>query len=592
MKGMNITSLAVMALAAFLCCTPKPEVTEPQTPVDKNPDKTETAQALLRAQDGKVLSAFGVNFQTPLSWEANRLNKAGVPKTAQALNAVTDNNIDDIVLMGANHIRCHLTPADFTDEKGNLQETAYLDALDYLVYRAAERNIYVSFAFLNHMGSKGPGDSWTGKGDRTWIHDPAVVECTKTYVKALLEHRNRYNSICYKDMPHLAYWELINEPQMYSYEEIVSTEYYPAYRQWLEQNSRQDSKLAYSDYRRAMVKAYVDGMVDLVRSTGDRHPVCWGLNWHRFRRDNADIFAGISASKADVVAFCNYPGQDYVSQDYWNGKRYDMTERSFAPWFNEQYKSLNGYGWALTDEFASKAKVVYEFETFFNQSAYIYPIQALYFRALKAQAASMWTYTFNEIARYHGGSHFLNLRYTPSKAASFIVASHIFATTPMGGAITVEDEMKSQLWCISKSHDAAVYSDADYFCHSGSNDQSWTSLVPSPTVKHVCGVGSSPAASYSGSGVYFIDETQQGLSIILMPDISIEGDRFSGSDYKTVVTRLVEDKVNTLKIKVEKWASKAYTLYEMKDGAQVKLMEIGSLDTLELKAGKYVLIKK
>ena len=65
--------------------------------------------------------------------------------------------------------------------------------------------------------------------------------------------------------------------------------------------------------------------------------------------------------------------------------------------FNKYYINKDGYGWAISDDFIGKAKIVYEFETFFNQSAYIYPIQALYFRALGAQAANMWTYTFNEI---------------------------------------------------------------------------------------------------------------------------------------------------------------------------------------------------
>ena len=48
-------------------------------------------------------------------------------------------------------------------------------------------------------------------------------------------------------------------------------------------------------------------------------------------------------------------------------------------------------------EYAGKAKTVYEFETFFNQSAYFYPIQAQYFRALGVQCASMWTYSRRKI---------------------------------------------------------------------------------------------------------------------------------------------------------------------------------------------------
>ena len=594
MKKMHVLLIAYLA-ATLVGCAPQDDFKKPgtshkpATPVNPNPPAIVTN--LVNTIDGKELNAFGVNFQTPISWEANRLNKAGISKSAEELNKVTDNNIDDVVLMGAKQLRCHLTPADFTDAQGNLVENMYLDALDYMVYKAKEKGLLVSFAFLNHMGQKGPGADWAGKGAETWIHDPEVVSCTSNYISGLLLHKNKYSGEMYKDMTHLSYWELINEPDMYSYSEIKNTEYNDLYQTWLNEKGKNDTSKSYGEYRTELVKSYIDHMHDLIRSKGDRHPICWGLNWHRYRKDNADIFEGVAASKAEIVAFCNYPGQDYVSQDYYN-KTYNFTDRSFSEWFNKYYTNKDGYGWAISDDFIRKAKIVYEFETFFNQSAYIYPIQALYFRALGAQAANMWTYTFNEIAPYFGGSHFLNLRYTPSKAASFIVAEKIFSSTATGIQFTVADEMKGENWCVSKSRDAAVYSDSEWYCHSGATDSGWSKLTPSEGVKHIRGIGNSPLAKYSGNGIYFIDETDKGLEILLMPNIEIKGDRFASTEYKTEVTKLIYDKVNTLSIYLKNWKESECSLYDISGEKQVLLNDnIKGSSTMSLKPGKYLLVK-
>lgn len=492
---------------------------------------------VLLSPEGTPLSLWGVNFQTPLSWESGRLAKVGVPITAEGLNGVTDRNLDDVVKMEANLLRCHLTPADFTDENGSLVETLWLDALDYLVCEAGKRGLYLSFAFLNHMGKDGPGAKWAGKGAETWLLDSAVIACTRNYMVQLLNHPNKYDGVLYKDAPQIAYWELINEPLLYSREDIRETPYDSLWHAWLRRSGEEDNAESFSRFREERVRTYIDESVDALRTAGDRHPVCWGLNWHRFRRDNADIFRGAAASRADLVACCNYPGQDSVAQNY-TRFRYDLTDRSFRDWFNRYAHDPDGYGWTTETEFAGKAVVIYEFETFFNQSAWMYPCQALYFKSLRGQAATMWTYTFAEIAEWFGGSHYLNLRTTPAKAASFIVARHIFASTPLGTPVTMADEMKGENWCISRSHDAAVYSDADWYCHSGETASGWSGLEPSPTVRHIRGVGDSPLVHYTGNGLYFIDIQRDSLTVELLPDVQVVGDPFFKPDYLAPVTLL------------------------------------------------------
>lgn len=581
-------SVLLLAGALLLSCYNSSGNTDtPAPPVSTG--FCQVRDGVLYGPDGREILLWGVNFQTPLSWEVNRLAKAGVERSGAALNAVTDRNLDDVQKLGATLLRCHLTPADFTDSEGHLVQTAYLDALDHLVAEAGKRNLFLCFAFLNHMGQDGPGKAWAGKGSRTWIHDPAVVQCTKTYIRALLERTNPYNGIPYKDNPSIAFWELINEPEMYDREALRSTPYAQAYDDWLAAKKTGDSEKAYAQYREETVREYVDGMVDLLRACGDAHPVCWGLNWHRFRRGNADIFAGIAASKANLVAFCNYPGQDDVARDYSN-YRYDFTGKSFTDWFNRYSTLKDGYGWTLDPEFAGKAVTVYEFETFFNQSAWMYPVQALLFRSHRAQAATMWTYTFAEIACASGGSHYLNLRTTPGKAASFMVARKIFENTPSAQKVTFADEMAGEGWCISREHNAAVYSDASWYCTSGETASGWSGITPSPTVRHIRGVGNSPLVSYGGNGLYFIDETDEGLSVELMPDVTVVGDPFAKGDGVTPVTELDSTVPHPVSILLERWKERASAVYSIQDGQKVFVKTIKGTQALTLAPGRYLIV--
>ena len=537
---MRLLFLLAVGWMAFSCQT------RPTTDVCRVED------GVLLSPEGEPLSLWGVNFQTPLSWEASRLARAGVPVTSEGLNAVTDRNLDDVIRMEADFLRCHLTPADFTDGEGNLVDSPYLDALDYLVSEAGKRGLSLCFAFLNHMRKDGPGALWAGKGDKTWLLDSAVIACTRNYISQLLVHPNKYDGTLYRDARQIAYWELVNEPLMYSREEMQDTPYFPAYQNWLRDRGLEDGEDSFSRFREETVRSYIGETTAVIRAAGDRHPVCWGLNWHRFRRQNADIFRGAATSEAELVAFCNYPGQDSVAQDY-SHLRYDFTDRGFSEWFGKYASLADGYAWTLEKDFSDKAVVVYEFETFFNQSAWMYPCQALYFKSLRAQAATMWTYTFAEIAEKFGGSHYLNLRTTPGKAASFIVARHLFESRKPGTPVTIEDEMKGDGWAISRSHNAAVYSDGEWYCHSGETASGWSGVEPAPTVRHIRGLGSSSLVEYVGTGLYFIDVLSDSLRIEIMPDVRIVGDVFSKPDFQTVVTELDEDAVHPFKIRLPAW---------------------------------------
>ena len=60
---------------------------------------------------------------------------------------MNDRGFEEIVKLGCDLVRVHLTPADFTDEAGNLVANQWLDMLGYLVARARENRVYVTLTF-------------------------------------------------------------------------------------------------------------------------------------------------------------------------------------------------------------------------------------------------------------------------------------------------------------------------------------------------------------------------------------------------------------------------------------------------------------
>ena len=564
--------------------------TEKPAPVPTGSNFVTLRNGRMTAPDGTEVRLWGVNFQTPITWEYNRLKQVGVSKTASGLNTVAENNLNDLKMMGVNHLRCHLAPSDLTDATGNLAEhSVFLDALDYMIAGAEARGMYVSFALINTMGQTGTGGVWVGEDRSAWVHNPETIECSRRYVSQLVKHVNKYNGKAYKDTECIAFWELINEPSMYSRSEIKSKACVSVYNDWLSANGKTDSDDAYAEFRTYTVKTYINDMMALLEEAGDQHLVCWGLNWHRYMRGNQDIFDGVSASDADLVAFCNYPGQDLAGQNYWE-RRYDFTTNDFSSWFKDYRNDETGYGWALTDKFASKGKVVYEFETFFNQSAYMYPIQATYFRSFGVQSASMWTYTFNEIAQYVGGSHYLNVRTTPGKMAAFLVAQQIFRNEDhLTGFSSSPNEQTGANYAISKARNGAVWSSADTFVHSCEINDGWNPLPPAETVKHIVGYKSSPLVSYTGTGLYFIDDEGDELKITLLPNVEVKGDIFTGATYGKEKTKLDTATKNEITINLADWKDAPLTLYKIdEDGNEKSMGKMTGLATLKLLPGKYI----
>lgn len=556
-------------------------------------DYTYMKSGKLYMPNGKEMAIFGVNFQPNLSWEYNRLRKIGVKLSSEELKKVTDESFKELELMNISSIRCHLTPGDFVDFDGNIVETVYLDILDYMTAEALKRGIYVTIAFINHMGSAHIQNSmWAHISREEWMYNKEVVEKSKKYIAQLLNRRNPYINTTYKETTNIAMWEIINEPSVYSYDAIQNTVYFDDFLFWLKCNGKRDSKQAYLEYREELVHGYINAIYKLIRDTGAKQPVAWSLNWHRYMRDHEDVFHAAATSDVEVVAMCNYPGQDLVGKYYGRNPK-DLTKIDFTEWFKTYYNDETGYGWALSDLFKNKAKVVYEFETFFNQSSYLYPIQAQYFRALGVQAAQMWTYSLSAYAPYSAGSHVLSLTCTPRKAAGFIVANEIFRTTRLYEKYPIDspNEQVTNHYAISKKRDISIYSDADKFYYSG-DVTNWNPLTINDNVKEVMGYGSSSLVKYNGTGLYFIKEESGKLLLTILPDVEHIKNQWD-SRQEGIITQLNYQANNKITILLKGWNKGNYSIYRVEEGVSIPYLHRNKdLANIPIHPGKYIIIKE
>ena len=497
--------------------------------------------------NGAEVALWGVNLQTALSWEYNcRLKNAGVPQEAAALKRIADQNLDELVKMRSTVIRMHLLPSDFTDGEGNIVDSLYLDALDYTVAGCRARGLYVYLTLMNEMGSTVfMKDSFlAGRDRREWLTDPEVVEKSCRYVRALLERENRYTRTPYKDESAIAVFEIANEPGYVDYADLGSEPRFAPYRQRFEdwcgaRGYTGHFNLHYRAFRYETVLAHLNRLCGVIRGTGSAKPVVWNLNWPHMIQGREDVFQAAADSAVDGVSFCLYPGQSDVPHPYWSHPA-DLSGKNYLPVLKAHADEYERLGWVLGTRFAKKAKLVYEYETFFNQSSYLYPALARLFRALGVQVANMWTYSLTPAAERMAGSHHLNLCCTPQKAASFAIAGEVMAETPRYAPLAWprDDNLAFGSCVVSFTNNLSVWRSAGTYMQSRAS--ALEAGAPSAAVSHVLACGRSPYADYDGTGLYTVEVGPDAVDVELNPDAEFVQPPWKGNR-KTpwdVVTRL------------------------------------------------------
>jgi len=475
--------------------------------------------------DGSEVALWGANVQTALSWEyRGRLQPAGVPLTIEALRRVTRENLDQLRQMGANVVRAHLLPGDFSDAEGHVVDTIFLDALDDLLDQCHRRGIYVYLTLVNDMHAHHVADSFmVGHERNQWLFEPELVARMARYCGELLRHANRYNGRVYAADPTIAVVELINEPGYLSAADVLGAAadrpQRVAFDAWCKQHAVTEfCEAHFAAYRHDLVKTVLDQLVEAVRQADCAKPIVWNLNWPQMIGEHEDVFQAVAESRIDAVSFCLYPGQRDVKSPFWAHPA-DLSGRNYLPYLRQCYQDYRELRWLLGQRFAAKAKVVYEFESMYNHTSHLYPAMARLFRGLGAQMAQMWQYTLTPVAEYGGGSHYLNLYCTPNKAVSFRVAAAAFAAVPRYADYDVqaESEMVFPPVAVSQPRDAALFQADGRLYYSR-----WTDWNPWPldrAPREIMGCGSSPWVQYDGSGAYEVQVRGDAIDVTIGPDV-------------------------------------------------------------------------
>jgi hypothetical protein len=356
-----------------------------------------------------------------------------------------------------------------------------------------------------------------------WIFEPTLVDQSVRYVREFLSRKNRYTGIRYADDSTIAVVEIMNEPRYPTLRDVLSDAGLKgcrdAFAKWASQQPNEVPEgVFYPAYRYECVSRYLNRMCATVRDTGCPAPVVWNLNWPRMINGHEDVFQAAADSDIDGISFCCYPGQSDVPNPFWANPA-DLSGNNYLPYLQRCYSDYSYLRWMLGERFAGKAKMAYEFESMYNHSAHLYPAMARLFRSLGAQIAPMWQYTLSPVAEYRAGSHYLNAYCTPRKAASFRIASQVFATTPryVPFELKAEAEFVESLWATSYTQDLCVWRSPTVFMHSGST--SWNPLGVPDSPRTIVGCGNSPLATYDGSGMYVLEIDDNQARLQILPDV-------------------------------------------------------------------------
>ena len=476
-------------------------------------------EGTLYFEDGEEVKLWGVNFQSAMSWEFNRYRRLARDFSKFNLEdwkVITDRGFDEIQQMGCDVIRIHLGPGDFTDENGNLVENEWLDMVDYTMAECVKRGIYINFALLNHLGNHVKNSFFNSRlKEHKWelMTVPRFLKASENYIKQFVNRKNPYDqNRLYKNNPAWIVAELINEPGWPKEipREREFPEGYEALKKWCSSRNKEVNNRNYSTYKYESIKKYINLIKDLL----DREKVpaitCWNLYWSQGpKHQGPEAFRAAADSEVDMVSFSTYPGQNDSDEDHLNDKEHGLEKKNYLPYLKKSYKLPDYQSWLTEDRFKGrKSSIVYEFETWHNQTTYLYPAMAKYFRAQGAQIATMWTYNMGNIGQFMSKnvSHNLNLMTTPRKAASFLVAREIFYETPryINYQTTTDFSDRSKNAHFSFTEDLSAYSSEEIFIHTG--DVSSEFLGEQKSVLKIIGYGDSPFIKYQGKGLYFIEK--------------------------------------------------------------------------------------
>jgi hypothetical protein len=449
-------------------------------------------QGVVRWQDDKrEVTLFGANYVLPT---ASDYRAAGYIHGDRKRMIAED--MAQFARMGWDGLRLTFWGDwEASDSAGNLIANDHLDLQDYLIARARERGIYMLFSPIQLYGANWPDalndttDPGFGRhfGRARMGTDSGAIAAQVNYLRQVLNHVNPYTGVALKDEPAILFIELVNEP-------------------WHHPEDLPGSI------------RYINALTDAVRSTG-----CTKLIFYNVSQDFR-IGPAILQSRAQGLTFGWYPTGLNSGHEL---------EGNYV-------RGADSFPDMLRPELARLPRIVYEFDSPDLRTGYMYPAMARTFRAVGTQFAAMFAYDMLQTASRNLGwqTHYLNLVYTPRKAASAIIAAEVMhrlprlrsygpypANTTFGDFHIAPDSNLGELLA------------RDAFMYAGSTH----ATPPEPAaLRRIVGYGSSPTVTYDGQGIYFLDQVRAGVwRLEVYPDAVPVRDPFEPPSPDKLVTRAI-----------------------------------------------------
>ena len=236
---------------------------------------------------------------------------------------------------------------------------------------------------------------------------------------------------------------------------------------------------------------------------------------------------------------------------------------------DQRHDDRDYHGWLLEDRFKDKARIVYEFETYYNQTPYLYPAMAKLFRSLGIQGAAMWTYILPGQAECTAAAHHLNLKSTPNKAAAFMAAGQVMRSEPRFRRYetfsTTDDFLEHS--ALSYEHGCSAFADDETLIYSETMPEEFVRhLLQRPkNYRRIVGHGDSPLARHDGTGLYFIDSKgKDRVQIQILPDAEFVVPHYLRNERRETAVRLETDRSHTFDLRLPGYseASKFYRRVE------------------------------
>jgi hypothetical protein len=449
-------------------------------------------KGVIRWDNNEEVALFGANYCLPSACDYRAAGYISGDR-----KKMIDQDMTHFARMGWDGLRvCLWGDYENSDKKGNLIKNDHLDLMDYLIFKAKERGIYILFTPITTYSSQWPdamNDTVSARGFSTCFKkselgtNPEAIRVQVNYLQQILNHVNPYTGIAIKDEPDILFIEMINEPWHHS-----------------------------DDYEGSV--SYINALVKAVRSTG-----CKKMLFHNVSQD-MKMAPAIKASKVDGVSFAWYP-MGLVSGHRLQGNHLRAVD-DFTPMHTPELEGI--------------PRIVYEFDEADSYTPYMYPAMVRAFRGSGAQFASMFSYDMLATAPYNLGwqTHLMNMVYYPQKAVASIIAAEVMKQVPMFQPYgNYPDNTHFGPFRISYEENLSEMITPEKFLYSNT-----TSTIPpdAGTLRKITGYGSSTVIDYSGKGIYFMDKVKNGVwRLEVYPDALLIADPFEQPSPEKAVCLLI-----------------------------------------------------